>query len=1372
MSNKTNSLIQKLNTELKEEELKRIAQNILDLTGEEETALLLEELFLSTGESDQISGILLAGHLPGKDFISQVYKHGSSKGSPAVQKALLKSLALQDTSSSQKLLLQIMEESNEEEILLQALEQALNQKVSLFSKGLLVLLKKENPNLKEKIRKRFRSLGKKKFFSISKTLLRQKDEEIQIFTLEELKLNPSGEIAASLNKMIKAQMSSEVLSAILSLFPLLPETNGSLETARKLLGLSQKAEPQIWEDLLKTFSVIFDGRRRVAVDYFKSWFDLYQEERQVQIVDFVAEEKDHYNVEYLCRWACLDTLAVREKALEALETFEPQDSFYEMFRYLENHRDHTEKILPLMLKIAGKKKTTEIEDLTNHLPPDFQRDFIRQVFSSSSQNLLTTAFFKNLCREYNKLDEFGTILIGVDRLPRCYERDKEINHILKRLKREGNKSFILLGPSGTGKSAIFNELAYRLIAHKDPTYPYEMILQITTGDILAGTKYLGEWETRVNKLLQTLKYYKKVVLYVSNINDLIWAGRSSSSRTNFASVMSPYIERGDLVVVGESTPEAYSIGIGSEYNIKKLFQTIQLKEMDDDGTDVVLKKLALDLKSQIQRTKKVDVETPSTVLNRIIELGTYYFPGIARPGNAAHLLQQVMETRSDDLIQEEMPKEIKTLTLTPDDVMRTLSDTMEVPELIINDNIKLNIEDVRKFFSERVLGQEQAVNNLVSLISLIKAGLSNPERPHGVFFFIGPTGVGKTEMARVLAEYLTGNPDRLIRMDMSAFKDYSSFERLIGSHHHLTPQGSYITPNLVEKIRNHPFSVILLDEFEKAHPNIFDLFLQVYDYGKLLDARSEPIDFRQSIIIMTSNIGYEESLEDKVGFEDRSHLALSADEAKREMARIFRPEFINRIDKIVIFHPLDKETMLKITHREIGKILSRSGLLRRNLDVKVDYTAVELLLEKGFSPRLGARQLKRVVEEKLLHPLAETIVRWSPEHGSHIFISADGEDVKVLIKESRAKSRNTRILERVRRKNKDSSQLVTTKSLGDWVKKLNEKITALEKHCEKKDYHKTKRELFQKTMDVTFWDNPEKARGILEEIHYLERILYSISKLRKAMCDLDDLMEMSRTNTSKKILAQAALRYMEVKKEYEIVEFEAHCESKKERSDAFLTFSLSAPSQLAGKSAIEILYEMYSRWSEKNAFVIVPLYEETFSNGSLKSLTCYLQGVCVYGMLEMERGIHRVEKDGKKDEVEVHVLPKMGPRLKEDDFELSPESRKDPSKNYFFDETEELVVIKHHYSNLILKAFNPKDTQDNLSLLKDLLAAKIHETPQKKAEVIRTYYLSPGPKIYDHILESSFENLEEMLAGDIDEIFIAKIQKIHSVEEKGAERER
>ncbi len=540
------------------------------------------------------------------------------------------------------------------------------------------------------------------------------------------------------------------------------------------------------------------------------------------------------------------------------------------------------------------------------------------------------------------------------------------------------------------------------------------MLETSTSEIMVGTKYIGEWETKLRDLVGRVKAPRRVLLYLTNVNDLGGAGTTSSNKANFGSLLSPYLRRGEVVVIGESTAEALQLGIGKDGALKRLFRTVAVTEPDEATMTRLLKRQleALSVRAGVELVMSPEI------LDLVVELSGTYYSGHAQPGRSVTLMNQVVEHRL------EQPHERgagATLALGADDVIAALARFTGLPERLLNDRRPLDPADVRAFFEERVLGQPEAVGAIVDLITLVKAALTDPGKPLGVLFFVGPTGVGKTEIAKTLAEFIFGSEERLLRIDLSEYKDYESFQKLIGSswQHQEGAGGGQLTT----KIREQPFSVILLDEFEKAHPNIFDLFLQVFDDGRLTDGRGQTADFRHTIIVMTSNLGSGIGVGGGMGFGGEADGVPSEERVLKEVRKFFRPEFVNRLDKIVVFRALAPDVMRRIVQRELGKVVLRSGILRRRLLVDVDAGVVDLLLKEGFSVAYGARPLKRRVAELVLLPIAREIVSMGPDdRGSLLKVRADGDRVAVKRVRTREASREEEVAERLKLRTLDRDQ--------------------------------------------------------------------------------------------------------------------------------------------------------------------------------------------------------------------------------------------------------------------------------------------------------------------------------------------------------------
>jgi ATP-dependent Clp protease ATP-binding subunit ClpC len=567
----------------------------------------------------------------------------------------------------------------------------------------------------------------------------------------------------------------------------------------------------------------------------------------------------------------------------------------------------------------------------------------------------------------DELARFGRLITSPDELPHldhAYERDAELEALLKALARPGNASTLLMGEPGVGKTALIHALARHAAQH----WPDAAILETSTSEIMVGTRYIGEWETRLHSLIEKIKKPRRVILYLTNVNDLPGAGTTSTNQQNFITLLGPHVRRGEVVIVGESNGEALRRGLEADPSIRRLFQTIPLEEPSREATRrIVARRLAA-----LGEAAGVALEAAPEVLDLVMDLAGNYYGAQAQPGRSLTALQQAAERA---LERAGAPRPDR-LTLQPEDVIDGIARFTGLPRALLNDRAPLDLEEARAALTARVLGQPEAVGAMVDLIALIKAGLNDPARPLGVFLFVGPTGVGKTELARALAAYVFGDPDRLLRFDLSEYPDYDAHEKLLGSTLRYPGDG-----RLTGKVREQPFRVILLDEIEKAHANVFDLLLQVFDAGRLTDGKGRVADFRHTILIMTSNLASAFSPGGPLGFGDDEAAALASPAGVlREVQRFFRPEFINRIDKIAVFKPLAEADMAQIARREIERALQRSGLTRRRLAVDLDPTLVEHLMARGFSRAYGARPLKRAIEAEVLLPLARQIVAAGADH--------------------------------------------------------------------------------------------------------------------------------------------------------------------------------------------------------------------------------------------------------------------------------------------------------------------------------------------------------------------------------------------------------
>ncbi|WEV54618.1 ATP-dependent Clp protease ATP-binding subunit [Leuconostocaceae bacterium ESL0723] len=644
----------------------------------------------------------------------------------------------------------------------------------------------------------------------------------------------------------------------------------------------------------------------------------------------------------------------------------------------------------------------------------------------------------------DKLSRDLTEMARKDELDPVIGRDEEVRRVIQVLSRRTKNNPVLVGEPGVGKTAIAEGLAQKIVAGQVPdNLSHKRLMALDMGSLVAGTKYRGEFENRLKNVIEEIHQDGQVILFIDELHTLIGAGGAEGA-IDAANILKPALARGELQLLGATTFDEYQQYIESDAALERRFAPVTVDEpsvdeaieilnglrpkfekfhevaIDEAAVEAAVKLSSRYVSGRFLPDKAIDLMDEAAAKVRIdaVEKGTPLFKNRQRLSEvqrekdeaitdldfekAAELRQTEMALRKKIERAESRQQKNNTsdyqLKVGEENIAEIVSQQTGVPLTQLEKSEQQHLVNLEKVLGKRVIGQAEAVGAVAKAIRRARSGLKDPSRPIGTFMFLGPTGVGKTELAKALAESMFGSQDNLIRVDMSEYQERWSASRLIGSAPGYVgyDEGGQLT----EQVRNHPYSVILLDEVEKAHRDIFNLMLQVFDDGFLTDSKGRKVDFRNTIIIMTSNLGATRLRDEKsVGFgavdlsQDNEAAAAKIRETLKES---FRPEFINRLDEVIVFDPLNKDEL-----HQIVKLMSKDVLKRvaeQGVKVKITPAAIDAIADAGFDPEYGARPIRRVLQSQVEDKLSEALLSGQVTTEDTVTIGAKNGEIKLNIK--------------------------------------------------------------------------------------------------------------------------------------------------------------------------------------------------------------------------------------------------------------------------------------------------------------------------------------------------------------------------------------
>jgi ATP-dependent Clp protease ATP-binding subunit ClpC len=915
------------------------------------------------------------------------------------------------------------------------------------------------------------------------------------------------------------------------------------------------------------------------------------------------------------------------------------------------------------------------------------------------------------------IDRDLTALSREGRLGAAHGVDGPVGEVLALLAR-GGKHPLLSGEPGVGKSALVQEVARRIAEGRvDAELAPARMVEVSVANILARSTQRQAAET-FEELLEWLGRHPRPIIYIRDLHAVIGGP--------LAPVAFRALRAGTLRFVFETEPKRVQELLRADESFAERLHLVPLHEPPPERARWILGRVA----EEMERELRLPIDPAACDLT--LRLASKFLLAQRLPRKAIELLKETAAEAAGNARDR----------VGPEDVLTRFCATTRLPRFVVDDAMALDLEETERFFGERLLGQTDAVQAVLRSVALLKAGLNDPRRPLGVFLFAGPTGVGKTQLAKLLAEYLFGSPDRLVRLNMADYPNDGDESVPFGAA--WAPAQETRRGELSALLEGKVFTVLLLDEFEKAARSVHDRFLQLFDEGTFVNGAGETVSCNNTVIVATSNVGAEVYRAPSLGFQTaRSAEALIVEVDKR-IAAVFRPEFLNRFDAICHFQPLTKVEIRKIAQREVGRVLGREGIQARALDVEVTPAVVDLLVERGYSPEFGARYLQREIEKTLTAALAVEIARRQLRPGTPVRVEVRPPGNRVVA-----------VAEAAPRPREETAQLAlpTEKSVSAVKRRLDKKslltemdrlvgrARALAVSANRPRLEERRAELLAATQAPNLWDEPARAAATLRAFRSVEAQLNELDRLEERAMFARNLVREARGEAP---LTSAAKQVEEVAREVLMAEVLGASGAMGQGDEALV--DICASESLEGQTSwVQELASMYVGWAQRRGYeaVAVAEAEEPFR------VVVRIVGPGAYGYLAGESGMHRRLEDDKRQRAYVRVH-QGGPR--EPATSLDVDGREVRRREgIVVGRVKTEVTVRDETSGRVMTLAGAGELEEMKDIASRVVRGQGHPSGGDEA---RRYHLGRSARVEDPRTGAGTPRVKDVLRGELD-LFIA-----------------